>query len=119
MKLRPKLFDYIVHIQNGSKVTEVCGTREDYSMKQVYQWLLGLAADMGGWLLSDQITERVDKAEIPLSDSRSTCDVIEGPPAPIDVDKENDSASLGAMGKWGLYTRRYAGASRLTFKEGS
>jgi hypothetical protein len=103
-------FNYIAHIQRAGTVTELAGQREDYSMKKVYQYLLSVATDMGGWLLSDSITE---------ADEQSRCTYNEKEEAPPEVEATDEGITLGAEGVWNSYTKRYTGASQLTFKEGS
>ncbi len=102
-------FNYVAHIQREGKVTEVAGTREDYDMKKVYHWLLQLAQNMGGWLLADQITDANGEVE----ESRCTYNEIDEPEPEV---VEDEGITLGADGVWNSYTRRYAGASRLTFR---
>jgi hypothetical protein len=105
-------YNYVAHIQREGRVTELAGTREDYSMKKVYQFLLELATEMGGWLLAEQITD--------ADDNQSRCTYNEKEIEPIAEDEVKDEGiTLGADGVWNSYTKRYAGAQRLTFKEGS
>lgn len=107
-------FNYIAHIQRDGKVTELAGTREDYSMRQVYQYLLEKAAQMGGWLLAESITPTEGEAE-------SRCTYNEEPEPEPEVEAEvkptHENRTIGADGVWSSYEKRYAGASRLTFKE--
>jgi hypothetical protein len=103
------LFNYVAHIQREGKVTELAGAREDYSMKQVYQYLLSVANSMGGWLLAESITPANGEVE-------SRCTYNEKEAEPEAEVTEDEGHALGASGVWLSYDRRYAGASRLTFR---
>ena len=106
-------FDYIAHIQQGGKVTEMAGTREDYSMKHVYQWLWQIAQDMGGWLLTETITEAAKPDE-----SAGTPEVVHTSQEVSEPSVEEDHPEMGDLLYWGVYQgKTYSGASRLTFKE--
>lgn len=97
-----KLFNYIAHVQmQDGTISEMAGAHEETCMRNVYLWLLQRAEDMGGWLVADKIT-----------DSDEEIEEVEHSDEPT-----HEATRIGAIGVWGHYTRRYSGASRLTFKE--
>lgn len=99
-------FNYVAHIQRGGSVTELAGTREDYSVKHIYQWLWEKAKDMGGWLLAEQITE----SDVPVEEQPESSLYVQAEEAP--------PPTFGANEVWGVYHgERYTGALRLSFKE--
>lgn len=102
-------FNYVAHVQRDGKVTEIAGTREDYSMKKVYSFLLQLASSMGGWLLAEQITEDGSASE--SSPSKAVSLYVQAD------DPTPETPTFGDKATWVKYDHRYAGASQLTFKE--
>lgn len=108
-KSRP-LFDYVAHVQKGDgSITELAGSREDYSVRHVYQWLWEKATAMGGWLLAEAINEAEDQPEEMPEPSASTYQ----PEAPGET-----NPAIGDAMYWMEYKGdEYGGASRLVFKE--
>lgn len=106
-----QLFEFVAHIQRGSKVTEVAGTREEYSMKRVYTYLLGLAEQMGGFLLADSIKPCDIEA---ASESRCAYNEKEETPSEEQIQL---GPRIGDVDVWVPFTVKYTGATRLTFKE--
>jgi hypothetical protein len=111
-------YDYVAHVQRESGVVELAGTREDYSMKAVYNWLWHAAHDMCGWLLTEQITPAED---VEPSESRTKIVCTSEPPQSSEAANDEVTSrptDLGCAMVWGTYKgERFSGAARLTFKE--
>ena len=102
-------FNYVAHVQREGKVTEVAGTREDYSVNKVYHYLLQLAANLGGWLLAEQIVEEGQDEPEPLP--------FDPDPPACTYKPTVEKAVFEDRTAFGTYTSTYSGASQLTFKE--
>lgn len=101
-------FDYIAHVMRDGQTVEMAGTREDYTMKKVYQFLVKKATELGGWLITQHIEEAA--ADAPA-------EVIPKVVRTSQEDSPEVIPTFGAKRTFGKYTSEYPGASRLVFKE--
>lgn len=99
-----RLFDYVAHVQKDGSVLELAGTREDWSMKHVRQWLWERAQELGGWLLNDSVSEPNESRCTYNEDQQE--EIQEAGVVPESIQ------TLGASKGWVEYKRRYSGASR-------
>lgn len=104
--LSKRSYDYVAHVQRNGQTVELAGTKEDYSMKKVYQFLLEKATEIGGWLLTQHITEsEPDATQSNLPVVRTSQEIVEPKHTP----------TFGSPGVFGEYSSDYPGATRLTF----
>jgi hypothetical protein len=96
-------FDYVAHVQKDGRVLELAGTREDWSMKHVRQWLWERAQEIGGWLLNDTVAE-ADESRCTYNEKDSKA-VEKAGEVPETIQR------LGASEGWMVYKRRYTRAS--------
>lgn len=104
-----KRFDYVGHVQKDGRVLELAGSREDWSMNHVYQWLWERAQEIGGWLLNESITEagEPDESSCTYNEIEAEAEEIqEAGVVPESVQR------LGASEGWTEYKVRHRGASR-------
>lgn len=108
-------FDYCAHVQKADgSIAELAGTKEDYSVKHVYQWLWEQAQALGGWLLADAITEsEVDTKAAKPDETAGSSGIDQTTPS-------TEAPRIGDAMHWSVYKgASYPGASRVHFKENS
>ena len=102
-----KQFEYIAHVMKDGQTVEMAGAREDYTMKNVYKFLLQKATEIGGWLVTQHIAEAGTEASVVI-------------PKVVRTSQEDSPEvipTFGVKGKFGEFHSEYPGASRLVFKE--
>ena len=107
------MFEYIAHVsKEDGGVVELAGTREDESHNTLYQWLLGRAAELGGWLISQHINEAGTDSELPWKvDQPDTAQkALPAPPMPK-LPTVFDNREV-----FGIYSDTYKGATSITYK---
>lgn len=100
-------YKYVAHVDKGGETVELTGIRENTTMKKVYQFLLQRAAELGGWLLTQQIEEAATEASVECIPKLVCTSQDTVKPAPTFGDSE----------VFGKFEYKYAGAARMVFKE--
>ena len=115
--VRTKMFDYLAHItkENG-EVMELTGRTEQVSHNEVYQWLLSRAVELGGYLVSQNISESGD--DIPWSCQVGSSEQPPPPmlPAPAKPSPPVVPTVFGDGALFGEYKDTYKGAIPVTYK---
>jgi len=101
------LFEYVAHIQKENGHTmELCGTRQDRTINDVYVWLCSRACELKGYLISQIIYPA--KQGGPVPEKKEVIAV----PKP----KPQVPAAFSDRTAFGVYTTPYKGASLCTYK---
>jgi hypothetical protein len=111
-KVKPSRFSYIAHIQKeDGTVLELDGIKESPTANDVYQWLQLRCRMLGGWLVSQHISESVVEDNLlPWKDDEPNVPAL---PAPVRVEVPTVFADTAVFGE---FTETYEGAIPIKFK---
>jgi len=112
---KSSMFDYLAHVaREDGTVIELSGTTEQPNQQFVYQWLQTRATELGGFLVSQNISESDD--DLPWSDTVGQ-EPVKSLPAPEPVkDRPTAPTIFGDGAVFGEYKDTYRGASLVTYK---